>query len=76
MCWAEGERLPAHQGQPWVGGERISGVGSAMVLKSFVLPLSAKWLVGCDCDQELGLPEFSFLLCGLEGLRSRFYDPP
>lgn len=68
VCWAREEHLPTHQGQPGTGGEHTSGVGSALVPKSLVLPLAARWLVSRDRDQELGLPEFGFLLFGLEEL--------
>lgn len=48
--------------------EHISHVGSALALRSLVLLLAARSLVGCDHDQGLSLPEFSFLLCGSEEL--------
>lgn len=57
----------AHQGQLWVGGAHISG-NSALIPRSHVLPLAARRLIGYDHDQGLDLPDFTFLLYGLEQL--------
>lgn len=46
-----------------MGNERSA---SSLSARSNVLPLAAGRLAGYDHDQGLGLPDFSFLLCGLE----------
>lgn len=46
-----------------MGGEDISGVGSALALRNHPLPLASRHLV-VVCELGQGLPEFSFPFCG------------
>lgn len=60
VCWAEECVLPATRSA--MVGEHISMWELSPGPHTLVLHLAARQLTGCDCDQGLGLPEFSFLL--------------
>lgn len=65
MCWAKWCVLPT---KVRTEGEHISSMGSALTLRSRVLPLAVRQLAGCDYDQGLVLLDFNFPLYGLDGI--------